>query len=67
MSESLFSILRIQNGTIDDLTEARLILEPGVARLAAEKATPEDTATLEQNTRRVEMAIKAGLSGPSNS
>jgi GntR family transcriptional regulator, transcriptional repressor for pyruvate dehydrogenase complex len=62
MSESLFSILRIQNGTIDDLTEARLTFEPSVARLAAEKATLEDIATLEENTRQAEMAIKSDLS-----
>ena len=62
MSESLFSILRIQNGTIDDLTEARLIFEPSVAGLAAEKVTPEEIATLEENTRQAEMAIKSDLS-----
>jgi GntR family transcriptional regulator, transcriptional repressor for pyruvate dehydrogenase complex len=62
MSESLFSILRIQNGTIDDLTEARLIFEPSVARLAAEKVTPEDIVLLEENTRQAEIAIKANLS-----
>src|SRR5208337_2985370 len=55
MSASLFSILRIQNGTVDDLTEARLIFEPSVARLAAEKVTPEDIATLEENTRHAEI------------
>jgi len=62
MSESLFSILRIQNGTIDDLTQARLIFEPSVARLAAEKVTPEDIIALEENTRQAEMAIESELS-----
>ncbi len=62
MSESLFSILRVQNGTIDDLTEARLTFEPSVARLAADKITKEDIAALEENTRQAEMAIKLGLS-----
>ena len=62
MSESLFSILRVQNGTIDDLTEARLTFEPSVARLAAEKVTPEDIATLEENIHQVEMAIRSNVS-----
>jgi GntR family transcriptional repressor for pyruvate dehydrogenase complex len=62
MSESLFSILRIKNGTIDDLTEARLTFEPSVAQLAAEKVTADDIATLEENIRQAEMAIRSNVS-----
>jgi GntR family transcriptional repressor for pyruvate dehydrogenase complex len=62
MSESLSSILRVQNGTLDDLTEARLTFEPSVARLAAEKATPEDIAMLEENIHQAEMAIRSNVS-----
>jgi GntR family transcriptional regulator, transcriptional repressor for pyruvate dehydrogenase complex len=62
MSESLFSILRIQNGTIDDLTQARLIFEPSVARLAAEKVTAEDIVTLEENVHQAETAIRSNVS-----
>jgi GntR family transcriptional repressor for pyruvate dehydrogenase complex len=37
MSESLSSLLRIQKTSLNELTEARIILEPNIARLASER------------------------------
>ncbi len=51
MSDSLYSILRMQNTSINELTEARLIIEPNIARIAAERATEADFQRLEANIR----------------
>ncbi len=52
LSESLSSILHIRKATINELTEARIILEPGIARLAAERITPEEMIRLDQNVQK---------------
>ncbi len=62
MSESLSSLLRMRSGTLDDLTEGRLIFEPSIARLAAERITPEELLVLEDNVAAVESGIRAGVS-----
>jgi GntR family transcriptional repressor for pyruvate dehydrogenase complex len=62
MSESLSALLRMRNGTLDDLTEGRLIFEPSIARLAAERITPEEILVLEDNVAAVEAGIRAGVS-----
>ncbi|HUL29935.1 MAG TPA: FadR/GntR family transcriptional regulator [Thermodesulfobacteriota bacterium] len=49
MSESLSSILRIQKTSINALTEARVILEPSIARLAAERITVKELTAIEEN------------------
>jgi GntR family transcriptional repressor for pyruvate dehydrogenase complex len=59
MSDSLFSILRIQGTTINELTEARLILEPLISKLAAEKITPEQITRLEQNIAEAKKYVKS--------
>lgn len=41
MSESLSSVLRIQKTSLNELTEARIILEPSIARLASERMMPD--------------------------
>ncbi len=51
MSESLYSILTIQNVSLSQITEARLIFEPHVARLAAERIMRADLARLEENVQ----------------
>jgi GntR family transcriptional regulator, transcriptional repressor for pyruvate dehydrogenase complex len=61
MSESLYSILRIQNVSLDQITEARLILEPQVAKLAAQKITPEDLGKLKDNIEATAMTVKSGI------
>lgn len=64
MSESLSSILRIQKTSITELTEARIILEPNIARLAAERITAEELATLEQNIEETRMVLKSHAPTP---
>jgi DNA-binding FadR family transcriptional regulator len=51
MSDSLYSILRMQNTSISEVTEARLIMEPNIARIAAQRATEADFQRLEANIR----------------
>jgi GntR family transcriptional repressor for pyruvate dehydrogenase complex len=60
MSESLYSILRIQNISISEITEARLIFEPHVARLAATRITEKDIELLEENIGKTEAVLESG-------
>ena len=64
MSESLSSILRIQKTSINELTEARIILEPNIARLAAERITARELATLEQNIEESLRVLKSHSPAP---
>ncbi len=61
LTESLFSMLRIKNTTIAELSEARMIFEPSMARLAAERITPEELDNLEKNISQTSSALKEGL------
>lgn len=60
MSESLYSILRIHNISLNEVTEARLIFEPHVARLAAERITQQDLARLEKNIEETVAVVASG-------
>ena len=60
MSDSLYSILRIQNISSHEVTEARLIFEPHVARLAAERISAEDLAGLMANMKKTAAVLKSG-------
>ena len=64
ISESLSSILRIQKTSINEITEARIILEPSIARLAAERITSEELVTLEQNIEETLTALKSDSPAP---
>ncbi len=46
VSQSLSAMIRLGETSVDDLTEARLIYEPEIARLAAERATEIDLAKI---------------------
>jgi GntR family transcriptional regulator, transcriptional repressor for pyruvate dehydrogenase complex len=59
MSDSLYSILRMQKTSLNEVTEARLIFEPLVARLAAERMSEEDIGLLEANVKKTEKILKA--------
>lgn len=48
VTRSLSVVIRLGGTSLDDLTEARLIYEPEIARLAAARATEEDLAKLKQ-------------------
>ena len=65
MVESLSSILRMKKASINDLTEARLILEPSIAKLAFEKITQEDLLKLEQNIQEASGMVKSNSSASS--
>jgi len=62
LRDSLTSILRIQKTSINELTEARLIIEPSIARLASEKMTSEDFRKLEQNIEETSALLQSHLS-----
>jgi len=49
LSVPLEFLFLLDDTTVEDLTELRLLMEPGLARLAAQRATPEDIAMLRQS------------------
>jgi len=65
LSQSLSSILRIQKASINDLTEARIILEPNIVKLASERITPEDLLKLEQNIEETSALVHSNSPAPS--
>ena len=64
ISESLSSILRIQKTSINEITEARILLEPSIARLAAERITSEGLAALERNIEETLRILKSHSPAP---
>jgi len=62
MSDSLSSILRIRKSSVNELTEARIILEPSIAKLASEKMTAEDLRKLEENIEEASAILQANRS-----
>lgn len=51
----------LDDTSVQELTELRLLIEPGLARLAAERATAEDIALLRQSVRDFENSGKDTL------
>lgn len=64
LSDSLSSILRIQKASINDLTEARIIVEPSIAKLASERISREDLTKLEKNIHDTLSIVKMDLPSP---
>lgn len=62
VKDMLQGFLNARNCSAEDLRQARALLEPGVARLAAARITPVQIARLEENLRLAE-AMLSGL-GP---
>lgn len=60
VAESFWVRMQLSKGTLNHLTEARLLLEPGLCRLAAERATAQDLERLEAVVKRQEDAVKTG-------
>jgi DNA-binding FadR family transcriptional regulator len=58
MSRSLSLMLRLGRTSPQELTEARLLLEPPIARLAALRANAEDIRQLEELVKKQEQALK---------
>ena len=55
---SLSLMLRLGKTTNDEITEARLLIEPPTARLAARRARPEDIERLQYVVRQQENALR---------
>jgi GntR family transcriptional repressor for pyruvate dehydrogenase complex len=55
-------MVKMRRITVTDLTEARMVLEPGIVRLACEKATREDMEALEKNIREASEIVERGSS-----
>lgn len=64
ISDSLSSILRMQRISINELTEARIMLEPYIAKLAAEKITGEDLEKLGKNIQETSKMVKSNTPSP---
>lgn len=58
VSRSLSLMLRLGRTSHEELTEARLLLEPPIARLAAHRASAENIARLEELLTKQEEALK---------
>ncbi len=61
VSDSFSSVLKMRNVSINDLTQARIVLEPGTARLACENANEEDFQKFERNIKETTEAFRQGL------
>jgi DNA-binding FadR family transcriptional regulator len=60
LNEALYSLLHLQGIQVSNVHEARVLLEPPVAAMVAERATPMDLAQLERSIERAESALQAG-------
>jgi DNA-binding FadR family transcriptional regulator len=60
VSDSLSSMLKMQNVSINELTQARIVLEPGTARLACENMLEDDLLKLEENIRQASEIVRSG-------
>jgi len=59
LSESLSSLLRLQKASINELTEARVILEPNIAWLATQRITSEEIQRLERNIEETRAVLRS--------
>lgn len=59
VARSLALMLRLGRTSHHELTEARALLEPPIARLAARRASADDIARLEELVRQQEAALKS--------
>lgn len=60
VTDSLFTLIRLGNVSIHHLTEVRVILEPWIARLAAQRITEPELARIEAYVAKHAEAIAAG-------
>ena len=56
-AKSFQTLLQLRKISIHQIAEVRLIFEPQAARLAAERATPDDLRELEQEIRKMSGAV----------
>lgn len=60
VSRSLQTLLQLRKVTMDNIVEARLIFEPEAARLAAQRAEPNDLEEMKQVITKMANAVEAG-------
>ena len=60
VAESFWVKMQLSKGTLNHLTEARLMLEPGLCRLAAQHATAQDLECLKTVVEQQEAMVRAG-------
>ena len=60
VAESFWVKMQLSKGTLNHLTEARLMLEPGLCRLAAQHATAQDLERLKAVVEQQEAMVRAG-------
>ena len=60
VAESFLVKMQMSKGTVEHITEARLLLEPGVCRLAAVHATRQDLMRLRETVEDQEALVKEG-------
>jgi len=60
VGEVLTLMLRLGQASIAELTEARLLIEPEVARLASQRATPEHLRVLQETIDRYIASVDSG-------
>jgi GntR family transcriptional regulator, transcriptional repressor for pyruvate dehydrogenase complex len=66
LSHTFEGIVRMDNVSLEDLTEARLALEMGALPLILQRITTEDFRGLEQNLKEVEQNLELGVRGKRN-
>ncbi len=60
ISRPFQTLLQLRKVTMDNIVEVRLIFEPEAARLAAQRAEPEDLDEMQKVIEKMSDAIKAG-------
>jgi len=60
VSRPFQTLLQMRKVTMDNIVEARLIFEPEAARLAAQRAEPEDLEQMQAVIEKMSGAVKAG-------
>ncbi len=60
LANRLYDIMLMEQISFDEILQVRLLVEPGMARLAAENRTQEDIRELEELNHTREKSIKAG-------
>jgi DNA-binding FadR family transcriptional regulator len=60
VTDSFTAMLKLQKMSLNDLTQARIVFEPGVARLACERMTDEYVRKLKANMSQAKALMKKG-------
>ncbi|MBP1732693.1 MAG: transcriptional regulator GntR family [Deltaproteobacteria bacterium] len=66
LSHTFEGIVRMDNVSLEDLTEARMALEMGALPLILQRITADDFSELERNLREVEENLARGVRGKRN-